>query len=161
VTGPRFEISFLVGTQWELPEAISPQGAVLSSSFLGSVRPDWHSAQTEASYVFFPVRWTRLSRRSRRSLVGPDGSASSFPSHKGKTSGPRPKKDAELLPQGKVLGHECGPRAKQGDEGPEKESNQAEHAGRIRAEKESEGACPGGRRNFNRLRHRRSHSASL
>jgi hypothetical protein len=47
------------------------------------------------------------------------------------------------MPKGKVLGHDCGPRAKQGHEGHQKESNQAEHPERIRAENESEGAGPG------------------
>jgi len=47
------------------------------------------------------------------------------------------------MPQSEVLGHECGPRAKEGDEGPQKEPNQAEHAERIRAEKESAAAGPG------------------
>jgi hypothetical protein len=47
------------------------------------------------------------------------------------------------MPQGKVLGRHLGPRAEQGDEGPQKESNQAEHADRIRAEIESEGTAWG------------------
>jgi hypothetical protein len=47
------------------------------------------------------------------------------------------------MTQGEVLGHECGPRAKEDDEGPQQESNQAKHAERIRAENESEGAGPG------------------
>ena len=47
------------------------------------------------------------------------------------------------MPQGKVLGRHLGPRANQSDEGPQKESNQAEHAERIRAEKESAAAGPG------------------
>jgi hypothetical protein len=46
------------------------------------------------------------------------------------------------MPQSEVLGQECGPRAKEGDEGPQKESNQAGHAARIRAENESEGTGP-------------------
>jgi hypothetical protein len=46
------------------------------------------------------------------------------------------------MPQSEVLGQECGPRAKEGDEGPQKESNQAGHAARIRAENESKGAGP-------------------
>jgi hypothetical protein len=44
------------------------------------------------------------------------------------------------MPQGEVLGHEGGPRAKEGDEGPQEESNQAKHAERIRAENEPEEA---------------------
>ena len=48
-----------------------------------------------------------------------------------------------MMPKGRVLGHDCGPRAKQGDEAPQKESNQAEHAGRIRAKKEPEGPARG------------------
>jgi hypothetical protein len=47
------------------------------------------------------------------------------------------------MPQREVLGHECGPRAKEGDERPQEESNQAEHADRIRAENEPEEAGPG------------------
>ena len=63
---------------------------------------------------------------------GPEGSVTRS---KGKTGWPRPQEDAELMPQGEVLGHECGPRAKEGDEGPQEESNQAEHDERIRAKK--------------------------
>jgi len=43
-----------------------------------------------------------------------------------------------LISQGEVLGRHVGPMAQEGDDGPQKESNQAEHAERIRAEKESE-----------------------
>jgi hypothetical protein len=70
----------------------------------------------------------------------PEGSISP---RKGKTGGPRPQQDAELMPQSEVLGRHLGSRAKEGDEGPQKESNQAKHAERIRAENESEGAGPG------------------
>ncbi len=44
------------------------------------------------------------------------------------------------MPQGEVLGRHLGPTAKEADEGPQKESKQAEHAVRIRAEKKSEAA---------------------
>src|ERR1017187_1189080 len=71
---------------------------------------------------------------------GPEGSV---PRSKGKTDGPRPQEDAELMPQREVLGHECGPRAKEDDEGLQEESNQAKHAERIRAENEPEEAGPG------------------
>ena len=71
----------------------------------------------------------------------PEGSV---PRRKRKTGGPRPQEDAELMPQGKVLGRHLGPRAEQGDEGPQKESNQAEHAERIRGENESEEVGPWG-----------------
>jgi hypothetical protein len=47
------------------------------------------------------------------------------------------------MPQSEVLGHYCGPKAKQGDKGPQKEPNQAEPAERIRAENESEGTTWG------------------
>ena len=47
------------------------------------------------------------------------------------------------MPQSEVLGGHGGPRAKQGNEGSQKESNQAEHADRIRAKNESEGTGPG------------------
>src|SRR5664279_6585958 len=67
---------------------------------------------------------------------GPEGSV---PRSKGKTGGTRPQEDAELMPQGEVLGCHLGPRAKEADEGAQKESNQADHAERIRAENESEG----------------------
>ncbi len=72
--------------------------------------------------------------------VGPEGSV---PRSKGKTDGPRPQEDAELMPQREVLGRHLGPRAKEADEGSQKESNQADHAERIRAENESEGDGPG------------------
>jgi hypothetical protein len=42
------------------------------------------------------------------------------------------------MPQREVLGRHPSPRAEQGDEGPQEESNQAEHAERIRGENESE-----------------------
>src|ERR1035437_5335549 len=42
------------------------EGAVLSSGFLGSVRPDWHSVRTGAIHGFSPVRSTRLSRGASR-----------------------------------------------------------------------------------------------
>jgi len=48
-----------------------------------------------------------------------------------------------MMPKGRVLGHDCGPRAKQGDEAPQKESNQAEHPEGIRAANQSEGAGSG------------------
>jgi len=51
-----------------------------------------------------------------------------------------------LMPQSEVLGRHLGPGAKEGGKGPQKESKQAEHAGRIRTENESEGASPGGAR---------------
>ena len=79
----------------------------------------------------------------RGKAVKDEGPEGSVPRSKGKSGGPRPQEDAELMPQGEVLGHECGPRAKEGDEGPQEESNQAEHAGRIRAENESEGPAWG------------------
>jgi len=69
---------------------------------------------------------------------GPEGSV---PRSKGKTGGPRPQEDAELMPQREVLGHDCGPRTKEGDEGPQEKSNQAKHAERIRAENESGGTA--------------------
>jgi hypothetical protein len=47
------------------------------------------------------------------------------------------------MPQSEVLGGHRGPRAKEGDEGPQEESNQAKHAERIRAENEPEKAGPG------------------
>ena len=55
----------------------------------------------------------------------------------------RPQEEAELMPQSEVLGGHRGPRAKEGDEGPQEESNQAKHAERIRAENEPEKAGPG------------------
>jgi hypothetical protein len=89
---------------------------------------------------------------------GPEGSV---PRSKGKAGGPRPQEDAELMPQREVLGHECGPRAKEGDEGPQEESNQAKHAERIRAENEPEEGRSEERRNLNRLRYVRPHSDTL
>jgi hypothetical protein len=50
------------------------------------------------------------------------------------------------MPQSEVLGRHLGPRAKEADEGSQKEPNQAKHAERIRAENESEGAGPGSER---------------
>jgi len=47
------------------------------------------------------------------------------------------------MSQSEVLGRHFGPRAKEGQEGPQKDSNQADHAERIRAEIQSEGAGPG------------------
>ena len=58
---------------------------------------------------------------------GPEGSV---PRSQGKTDGPRPQEDAELMPQREVLGRHLGPRAKEADEGSQKESNQAEDTGR-------------------------------
>ena len=55
------------------------------------------------------------------------------------------------MPQREVLGRHLGPRAKEADERPQKESNQGEHTGRIRAEKESEGGRPEERKNLIRL----------
>jgi len=46
------------------------------------------------------------------------------------------------MPQSEVLGGHRGPRAKEGDEGRQKGSSQAEYAERIRSENESEGAGP-------------------
>jgi hypothetical protein len=46
------------------------------------------------------------------------------------------------MSQREVLGQHVGPRAKEGDEGRQEKPNQAEHAGRIRAEVESERAGP-------------------
>ena len=80
----------------------------------------------------------------RGKAVKDEGPEGSVPRSKGKTDGPRPQEDAELMPQSEVLGHECGPRAKEGDEGPQEESNQAEHAERIRGENESEEVGPWG-----------------
>src|ERR1035437_921440 len=62
---------------------------------------------------------------------GPEGSV---PRSNGKTGGPRPQEDAELMPQREVLGRHPSPRAEQGDERPQKGSNQAEHVDWIRAE---------------------------
>ena len=47
----------------------------------------------------------------------------------------RPQQDAELMTQGDVLGHDCRPWTKEGDERPEEESNQADHGGRLPVEK--------------------------
>jgi len=47
------------------------------------------------------------------------------------------------MPQSEVLGGHRGPRAKEGDEGRQKGSSQAEYAERIRAENESEGPARG------------------
>jgi hypothetical protein len=47
------------------------------------------------------------------------------------------------MPQGEVLGEECGSRAKEGDEGPQQQPNPVRHEERIRAENESEGVGPG------------------
>jgi hypothetical protein len=58
---------------------------------------------------------------------GPEGSV---PRSQGKSGGPRPQEDAELMPQREVLGRHLGPRAKEADERPQKESNQAEDTGR-------------------------------
>ena len=44
----------------------------------------------------------------------------------------RPQEEAELMPQSEVLGGHRGPRAKEGDEGRQKGSSQAEYAERIR-----------------------------
>ena len=55
----------------------------------------------------------------------------------------RPQEEAELMPQREVLGRHRGPRAKEGDEGHQKGSSQAEYAERIRAENESEGPARG------------------
>lgn len=44
------------------------------------------------------------------------------------------------MSQGEVLGRHLCPRTKEGHEEPQKEPDQAEHAERIRAEKESEEA---------------------
>src|SRR5450759_332222 len=80
----------------------------------------------------------------RGKAVKDEGPEGSVPRNKGKTGGPRPKEDAELMPQGEVLGRHPSPRAEQGDERPQKESNQAEHAERIRGENESEEVGPWG-----------------
>ena len=79
----------------------------------------------------------------RGKAVKDEGPEGSVPRTNPKTALLRPQEDAQLMPQSEVLGHECGPRAKEGDEGPQKEPNQAEHAERIRAENQSEGAGPG------------------
>lgn len=79
----------------------------------------------------------------RGKAVKDEGPEGSVPRRKGKTGGPRPQEDAELMPQSEVLGRHLGPRAKEGDDGLQKESNQGEHAERILAENESEGAGPG------------------
>ena len=55
----------------------------------------------------------------------------------------RPQEEAELMPQSEVLGGHRGPRSKEGDEGRQKGSSQAEYAERIRAENESEGPARG------------------
>src|SRR5512147_986521 len=55
---------------------------------------------------------------------GPEGSV---PRCQGKTGWPRPQEDAELMPQGEVLGRHLGPRVKERHQGPQKEPNQAEH----------------------------------
>lgn len=47
------------------------------------------------------------------------------------------------MPQSEVFGGYLGSRAKEGDEGPQKRSNRAEHVERIPAEIQSEGAGPG------------------
>ena len=78
----------------------------------------------------------------RGKAVKDEGPEGSVPRSKGKTGGPRPQEDAELMPQSEVLGGHRGPRAKEGDEGLQKESNQAKHAERIRAENEPEEAGP-------------------
>jgi hypothetical protein len=65
------------------------------------------------------------------------------------------------MPQREVLGRHLNPRAEQGDERPQKESNQAEHAERIRGENEFRGGRPLGRRNLNRLRHLCPHADTL
>jgi hypothetical protein len=49
----------------------------------------------------------------------------------------RPEEDSELMAEGQVLGHEGGPRTKNGAERAERESNEAEHRERIRSESES------------------------
>jgi hypothetical protein len=54
------------------------------------------------------------------------------------------RRRTELMPQREVLGHDCGPRTKEGDEGPQEKSNQAKHAERIRAENEPEEGRSGG-----------------
>jgi hypothetical protein len=79
----------------------------------------------------------------RGKAVKDEGPEDSVPRSTGMTGGPRPQEDAELMPQSEVLGRHLGPRAKEGDEGPQKESNKAKHAERIRAENESDGAGPG------------------
>jgi hypothetical protein len=47
------------------------------------------------------------------------------------------------MPQSEVLGGHRGPRAKEGDEGRQKGSSQAEYAERVRAENEPEGPARG------------------
>ena len=66
-----------------------------------------------------------------------------IPRRQGQAGRLRPQENAELMAQGQVLTGHRGPRAKQHDEGPEKEPNQAEHAERISAESESERAGRG------------------
>src|ERR1017187_3806558 len=97
----------------------------------------------------------------RGKAVKDEGPEGSVPRSEGKTGGPRPQEDAELMPQSEVLGRHPSPRAEQGDEGLQKESNQDEHAERIRAENEPEEGRSGERRNLNRLRHVRPHSDTL
>ena len=66
----------------------------------------------------------------RGKAVKDEGPEGSVPRRKRKTGGPRSQEDAELMPQGEVLGDDCSPRTEQGDERPQKESNQAEDTGR-------------------------------
>jgi hypothetical protein len=135
------EIAGGVGVQWELPGAISPRRCGPVLRFLRCPPARLAFCPDGGIYAFLPVRSTRLFRRSRQRLFGPSGRASPFPSHHGKTGGPRPQEDAELMPQGEVLGRLLCPRTKEGHEGAQKDPNQAEHAERIRAEKESEGTA--------------------
>src|ERR1035438_4312581 len=115
-------------------------GRPASDFLLQKSRNAWRChAMTVSGLMMAPasaaIRGSAEGRRPRG--LGP-------PRSKGKTGGPRPQEDAELMPQREVLGHECGPRAKEGDERPQEESNQAEHADRIRAENEPEEGGPGG-----------------
>ena len=47
------------------------------------------------------------------------------------------------MPQNEVLGRQLDLMSKERDEGPQKESNQADHAERMTAEQESAGTTPG------------------
>ena len=68
-----------------------------------------------------------------------EGPGGAVPRRQGQAGRLRSQQDAELMTQGEVLGHDCRPWTKEGDERSEKVTNQANHSGRIPVEKKSEG----------------------
>jgi hypothetical protein len=122
--------------QWRSQTRVSPSGS-------GPVNA--HSGRTGALHALFPTAARR--QFSSGAARPPAGHAPFWPRCRGamRIAGglSRPQEEAELMPQNEVLGGHRGPRAKEGDEGRQKGSSQAEYAERIRAENESEGPARG------------------